>query len=115
MKKEMKVKIRDFNYIVKLVPENDADIIINLPNGDKTEAFGITNTKQQVIKIQDCLTEERTYQVLVHELTHAFLDIYLTDNNLKGTFDDESICCFMGSYGIDIINTANKVFCHLMN
>lgn len=113
--KQLDIKVKDFTFTIKLVDENDKTLHFE----DGGEAFGITNPVNQTIVIQDNLSKERLRQVLTHEITHAFLDIYLTDSNIKGfdknfnAFDTESICCFMGTYARDIIATSDYAFSKL--
>ena len=55
------------------------------------------------------MTKERKFNVLVHELTHAYIEAsgkYAFRDKMKS----EDICEFIGTYGKEIIDRANDYF-----
>lgn len=111
--KEMKkIKIKNYEYEIKEVEKEE--------KGFKTEdndlrLYGQTNYEEQVIKIYKNLPYQRKRDTLIHELTHAFHDVYLASQHVKDKFDEEDICCFMASYSEDILNIVNEYFKEIKN
>ena len=102
----MKVKIKDYIYEIIEVDDTDTDFY---KDGDLM-LYGQTTYLTQTIKIYKNLPIERKRETLIHELTHAFHDAYLTSFHLKDKFDEEDVCCFMSSYGEDIIKIVKDYF-----
>lgn len=102
----MKVKIKDYEYEIIEV-EDDKDFF---DENNNLRLYGQTIYEKQLIKIYKELPPIRKRQTLIHELTHAFYDVYFASYHIKDKFDEEDICCFMGTYGEDIINIVNKYF-----
>lgn len=102
----MKIKIKDFEYEIIEVDETDKDFFDN----NELKLLGQTIYEKQLIKIYKNSKPLRKRQTLIHELTHAFYDVYLSSYHIKDKFDEEDICCFMGSYAEDILNIVNDYF-----
>lgn len=102
----MKIKIKDYEYTIVEVDDTDTDFVKNR----KLVLYGQTIPEKQLIKIYKGLTPVRKKQTLIHELTHAFYDVYLASYHVKDKFDEEDICCFMASYSEDILKMVNNYF-----
>lgn len=99
----MKVKINKFTYEI-LETENKEDERLKLNDGYAT---GITKCNAQQIIIFNALPEERFRLVLIHELTHAFIDAYgFWAHSEK--FSHEDIAEFVSTYADDIVAIADK-------
>lgn len=77
--------------------------------------FGQTNFVTQEIFISNEVTDERKMLTIIHELTHAFHDVYLASQHIKEKFDEEDICCFMASYSQEILDLAKVIYFQLKN
>ena len=102
----MKVKIKDYEYEIIECDKTDSDIY----NSGEVKYYGRTFYMSQVIKIYKYLSPIRKRQTLIHELTHAFLDVYLAGQSLTGKYNEEDVCCFMGTYSEDILRIVNEYF-----
>lgn len=102
----MKVKIKDYEYTIIEVDDKDTDFV----KDNNLELYGQTIFEKQLIKIYKDLPPIRKRQTLIHELTHAFYDVYLASYHIKDKFDEEDIACFMGTYSEDILKIANNYF-----
>lgn len=77
--------------------------------------YGQTNFSTQEIFISNEVTDERKLLTIIHELTHAFHDVYLASQHIKDKFDEEDICCFMASYSQEILGLAKVIYFQLKN
>lgn len=102
----MKVKIKDYEYKIIEVDNSDGDFY---KNGD-LKLYGHIRYVEQIIKIYKDLSPIRKRQALIHELTHAFLDVYLAGQSLTNKYNEEGVCCFMGTYSEDILRIVNEYF-----
>lgn len=102
----MKIKIKDYEFNIIEVDKTDKDFVRN----DDLMLYGQTVYENQTIKVYKNLPYIRKRQTLIHELTHAFMDVYLASYHLKDKFDEEDICCFMGTYSEDILKIVNDYF-----
>lgn len=102
----MKVKIKDYEYTIIEVDNTDSDFL----KDGVLKYYGLTEYEKQLIRIYKDLTPIRKRQTLIHELTHAFLDIYLASDHVKDRFNEEDICCFMATYSEDILKIVNEYF-----
>lgn len=102
----MKIKIKDYEFNIIEVDKTDKDFVKN----DELMLYGQTIYENQTIKIYKDLPLIRKRQTLIHELTHAFMDVYLASYHIKDKFDEEDICCFMGTYSEDILKIVNNYF-----
>lgn len=64
----MKVKIKDYEYTIVEVDDNDANFI----KDNELVLYGQTLYTKQLIKIYKDLSPKRKRETLIHELTHAF-------------------------------------------
>ena len=108
----MKVKIKDYEYEIKEVDENEKDFF---NENNELRLYGQTIYEEQVIKIYKHLNIKRKRDTLIHELTHAFHDVYLSSQHIKDKFDEEDICYFMASYSEDILKIVNEYFKEVSN
>lgn len=103
----MKIIIKNYLYEIIEVDKEE--------EGFKTEdndlrLYGQTIYEKQVIKIYKNLPYQRKRDTLIHELTHAFFDTYLSSFHTKDKFDEEDVCCFVASYSEDILKIVNEYF-----
>lgn len=103
----MKVKIKEYEYEIVEVDKDEKDFTNE--NGD-LQLYGQTIYDEQKIKIYKHLNPTRKMITLIHELTHAFHDVYLASQHIKDKFDEEDICCFVASYSEDILKIVDKYF-----
>ena len=73
-RKKMKVKIKNYIYEIIEVDENDNDFFEN----GNLKLYGQTIYEKQLIKIYKNLPLTRKRDTLIHELTHAFFDVYMS-------------------------------------
>ena len=102
----MKIKIKDYEYTIIEGDNTDNDLC----KAGELKYYGRTLYLEQIIKIYKDLSPIRKRETLIHELTHAFLDVYLANDCLKDKFNGEDICCFMGTYSEDILRIVNEYF-----
>ena len=102
----MKIKIKNYDYEIIEVDDTDKDF---MENGD-LKLFGQTIYSKQLIKLYRDLPFPRKRETLIHELTHAFYDVYLNSYHIKDKFDEEDIACFMATYSEDILKIVNDYF-----
>lgn len=103
----MKVKIKDYEYEIVEVEKEEKDFT----NKDgELQLYGQTHYVEQKIRLYKHLNSTRKRDTLIHELTHAFCDVYLASQHIKDKFDEEDICCFMASYSEDILKIVDKYF-----
>lgn len=102
----MKVKIKNFDYEIIEVDYTDKDFVEN----GELKLFGQTIYSEQLIKIYKNIPMSRKRETLIHELTHAFFDVYLQSYHIKDKFDEEDVACFMGTYSEDILKIVNNYF-----
>lgn len=102
----MRVKIKDYEFDIVEVDDTDIDFI----RDDNLALYGQTIYEKQLIKIYKNLSARRKRETLIHELTHAFYDVYLASYHIKDTFNEEDICCFMATYSEDILKIVNDYF-----
>lgn len=100
----MIVKIKDYIYTIIEVDEHDRDLF----SDGELILYGLTKHVTQEIKIYKHLSVIRRRETLIHELTHAFCDVYINSFHIKDKFDEEDICCFMATYSEDILKIVNK-------
>lgn len=102
----MTVKIKDYEYTIVEVDETDEDFY----KDGELKLYGRVLYVEQIIKIYKHLSHVRKRQALIHELTHAFLDTYLAGQSLTDSYNEEDLCCFMGTYSEDILRIVNDYF-----
>lgn len=102
----MKVKIKEYEYTIVEVDNSDKEFF----KDGELRLYGQTIYEKQLIKIYNDIPPTRKRQTLIHELTHAFYDVYLGSYHIKDKFDEEDICQFMATYSEDILEIVNKYF-----
>ena len=65
---------------------------------------GTTHFRQQEIYIDNSFKDDKIFQVLCHELSHAYL--YETQLGSGMKLHEEMLCEFVGLYGKPIVDTA---------
>lgn len=80
----------------------------DLSRSDGSLTLGVTDTGLKTIFIHDKLNENMNQKVLIHELVHAWIFSYGIYIPLE---QEEFICSFIDTYGIDIMNMADEVLC----
>lgn len=103
----MKFKIKNYEYEIKEVDDTEKDFFTN---NNELRIYGQTDYEKQLIRIYKDLPYQRKRDTLIHELTHAFHDVYLASQHIKDKFDEEDICCFMASYGESILKIVEDYF-----
>lgn len=80
----------------------------DLSRSDGSLTLGVTDTKTMCIYIYDKLSVEMNQKVLIHELVHAWIFSYGIYIPLD---QEEFICSFIDTYGIDIMDKADEILC----
>ena len=81
----MFIKIKNYQYEIIEVDNTDKDFYVD----NDLKLYGQTNYENQVIKLYKNLSYARKRETLIHELTHAFFDVYLGSYHIKDKFDEE--------------------------
>lgn len=102
------VKIKNNLYTVVLVNKDSEKLRSEDPN---VEILGRTYVLSNAIYIRNDLESNRLFTVLVHELTHAYIDSYGFTGR---SYNEEDLCTFNEVYAADIVSTANSVFKSIM-
>lgn len=102
----MEIRIKNYIYQIIEVDDTNKDFMTN----KGLALYGQTIYPHQIIKLYKDLLPTRKRQTLIHELTHAFMDVYLPSQHVKDKFDEEDICCFMATYSEDILKIVNDYF-----
>lgn len=97
----MKFKIKNQTWEIIKVPTTEMPYI-----GEEKLYFGLTKYLEQEIYINSGLSVQQERQTLIHELTHAFMEVY-GFGAIKEDIPIEIMCDFIGCYGDDIIKVAN--------
>ena len=98
----MKFKIKNQTWEIIKVPTNEMPYI-----GEEKLYFGLTKYLEQEIYINSELSVQQERQTLIHELTHAIMEVY-GFGAIKEDIPIEIMCDFIGCYGDDIIKVANE-------
>ncbi len=96
----MKVKIKDLEY--EIIEEGDGDKVYK----DNQMRLGLCEYRQQKIYLLKDMTFDRKKRVLIHELTHAFIEAY----GMLGEFNEEQVCEFMAVHSREINDICDKYF-----
>lgn len=98
----MQIKIKDQIWLIKTVPTKEMP---DLAEGKVY--FGVTKYLEQEIYINSEVSNQQQRQTLIHELTHAFMNVYgfgaITDQ-----VPLEIMCDFIGCYADEIVEIATK-------
>lgn len=101
----VQVEIKNMIFTVHQVDPDDKDLQTN--EEDKI-ILGRTMTLEQKILVRKDLPPTRKLSVIVHELTHAFIDVYGFSE--MGKWSEEQLCSFNEAYASDIVSLANNIF-----
>lgn len=93
---------RDKAWDIYEVPGTDANLYV-----DGKQCRGVTRYFNREICINKDLLPCDKRQVLIHELTHAF--IYDTQIETRDDYTEEHLCDFMAMYADDIIAAVDLV------
>lgn len=102
----MKIKIKNYEWEIIEVDDTDKDFVVD----SEIRLFGQTIYSKQLIKLYRDIPITRKRETLIHELTHAFYDVYLNSYHIKDKFDEEDIACFMATYSEDILEIVDNYF-----
>lgn len=100
---QMHITINEILWEIKESEPNNSMLLV-----DGTRCRGTTHFFHQQIILDNTLKQDTKYNVLCHELAHAFL--YVTQLKDKDEFTEEEICNFTGNYARQIIRIADKYF-----
>lgn len=104
----MKVKINGLLY--EIIEELDGDKVFadkEFEGKPHVMRLGLTEYREQKIYLYKDMSEERKRSVLIHELTHAFIEAY---GFYQNEFNEEQLCEFMAIYSNKINKICNKYF-----
>lgn len=100
--KRSKVKINNYEYKVCIVgPNNDK---LMMPDGKYH--CGVTHYIENEIYIANNLPSETFINVLIHELTHAYIDSY---GMSQVEWTEEIVADFVGTYLRNILETLGEI------
>lgn len=102
MNEDIIIFIKNQKWKIKKVPTTEMPYI-----GEEKLYFGLTKYLEQEIYINSELSVQQERQTLIHELTHAFMEVY-GFGAIKEDIPIEIMCDFIGCYGDDIIKVANE-------
>ena len=102
MNEDIIIFIKNQKWKIKKVPTTEMPYI-----GEEKLYFGLTKYVEQEIYINSGLSVQQERQTLIHELTHAFMEVY-GFGSIKEDIPIEIMCDFIGCYGDDIIKVANE-------
>jgi predicted SprT family Zn-dependent metalloprotease len=95
----MKITINQSEWTIHEVESSHNMLVL-----DGGSCRGTTHFKQQEIYIDNSFKDEKVFQVLCHELSHAYL--YETQLDIGVKYNEEMLCEFIGLYGKPIVDTA---------
>lgn len=99
---ECKIKVNNYEYKVKYVDRYDENLMME----DGKYHCGITDFIDKVIYIRGDLKEEVGMSVLLHELTHAYIDGY---GLMQVKWDDEVVADFIGAQMLNILKSVEEI------
>lgn len=99
----MKISINGYDWEIVYTHNRE-----DLSRSDGTITLGVTDRNVMCIFLHDKLKGKLLRKVLTHELVHAWIFSYGIYLDLE---QEEFICCFIDTYGEDIINKADELLC----
>ena len=108
---ETAVNVTIKNMIYKIIQVDEEHKELKTDEQDKV-ILGKTMTLEQKILIRRDLQPVRKLNVLIHELTHAFIDVYGYTEMEK--WNEEQLCTFNEAFASDIVSLANEVLKQLI-
>lgn len=100
----MKVKIKDLEY--EIIEESDGEKVFK--DKDGMMRLGLTQYQEQKIYLLAEMSVNRKKRVLIHELTHAFIEAY--GMGMIEEFNDEQVCEFVATHSREINAICDKYF-----
>lgn len=100
----IKTKIFNKNWLIEFINGNDPRL--GLPEKDIVYA-GLCVGSIRRIYIANDMISDKIKETLIHELTHAYMRETLQDFDIKKS--EEFICDFIGLFGEEIVNKADKI------
>jgi hypothetical protein len=97
----MKFKINNMNWEITEVEENQHN---------EVGLLGRCDSQQNRITVLADMPPCKKKEVLIHELTHAFLSVYHLDLYFENTFSQEELCDFVAKFSPEINKIANDYF-----
>lgn len=105
----IKVRIKDYEYQIKFITEEEEEDIEAFADAD-IRYLGLCDIAEQVIYIiSDIQKEERMLETIKHEISHAFIDSYCLKNE-KDKYSEEFICDFVAAYSSEINKLADDIY-----
>ena len=95
----MVIKIDGRRWLIKRVKPTNKVL-----DGD----YGACDFTTSTIYISNIIDSNLAKDTIIHELAHAFL--FVEGHVQFENYSEENVCDFFGSFGLKLINTANKVF-----
>lgn len=105
----MNIKIGNCNYKIEETKDKFNETFWNRKTNE-LKLYGQCDAVHGIITIWADLPEDRKRRTLVHELTHAFLYVYWESYTVKDMYDNEDVCCFMETFGEEILKIVNEYF-----
>ena len=100
----VKILINCHLWHINVVPENDLRLIKN-----GTQLDGCSRLYEREIIIKNSLQKSMFRQVLIHELSHAYLAETDISQETRVSYSEEELCTFNEYNAEMIVNTANSV------
>ena len=97
----MKIQINRLNWEIKEVETRSQELVVN-----GNQCYGTCKYHTQEIFLDATLKGDKKYQVLKHELTHAFIFCYLLEQ--KKSYSEEDLCEFIALYSEGIIDLSKQ-------
>ena len=105
----MKFKIRDYELEIIEVDETNNEFYDSDKN--QLKLYGNFKEDKQTINLFTNLSFERKRETLMHELAHAYMNIYYPTFFLKNSkIDDEFVCYFLATWSEEIIEITDRYF-----
>lgn len=100
----MKIKINRKDWEIIQVPANDK----RLEQTEDEVVCGITNYSNATIYISREIAESTMKDTIVHELAHAFIDVYGHPQYKK--YSEENVCDLFGAFALELTSLAIDIF-----
>ena len=108
MKKDIQYTLLTRTWGIHFLPQDDP-ILLCIATGDSSRGICEGDTYQ--IYVSNSVPIDNVREVLVHEITHAFLLMMIHER--KGeSYDNEFICDFVAQFGKVITNSADDIMSH---
>lgn len=94
------VDINKLKWTIKEVETRSAELVV-----DGSQCYGTCKYYTQEIFLDETLTNDKKIKTLKHELTHAFINCYLLEQ--QENYSEEQLCEFVATYSEHINEIAN--------